>query len=155
MSGRDNSRNRQAVRRAREARATRVETLAVREKAIEAALVDFFRALGEVERIKEQAKAKADALLAEAAHAAETPWTAACAAVQRLRELLGNNAQVAELTGLKQEDVRRMLAATKASEEPQADAGETGQPGEFGAIPQAPAELPRDPAAGETPSAGQ
>ena len=93
--GKDNSRSRQAVRRAREASAVREKALAVREKAIEAALIDFFRAVGEVERINDQARARADTLLAEATRASETPWSAACAAVRRLRELVGNNAQVA------------------------------------------------------------
>jgi hypothetical protein len=149
MGGKDNSRTRQAVRRAREARAAREETLAARETAIEAALVDFFRAVGEVERIKEQAKARADALLAEATRVAETPWAAACTAVQRLRELVGNNAQVAELCGLKLEDVRDMLAAIKASEEPRADGGETSRPGEPGTTPEARDEVAGEPASGE------
>lgn len=118
MSGRDNSRTRQAVRRAREARAAREEALTEREEAIEAALVDYFRASGEADRIKQQAKAKADALVVEAARVAKVPWAEACAAVRRLRELVGNNAQVAELCGLRLGEVREMLAATQPNEEP-------------------------------------
>lgn len=125
MSGKDNSRTRQAVRRAREARAAREEALAVREEAIEAALVDYFRAAGEVDRIREQARVRADALLAEATRVTSAPWAAACTAVRRLRDLVGNNAQVAQLCGLRPEDVRIMLAATRGDEGPPVDAGET------------------------------
>jgi hypothetical protein len=129
MSGRDNSRTRQAVRRAREARAAREEALAAREEAIEVALVDYFRAVGETERIKQQAQLKADALLAEATRATATPWAAACAAVRRLRDLCDNNAELAELCGLKLEDVRDMLAARRNEESPATDVAET-PPGE-------------------------
>ena len=128
MSGKDNSRTRQAVRRAREARAAREEALTAREEAIEAALVDYFRAAGEVERIKHQAQAKADALVNEAARVAATPWADACAAVRRLRELLGSNAAVAKLCGLKLEGVRDMLAATRTDEASTAIGG-TGDAG--------------------------
>lgn len=124
MNARDSSRTRQAVRRAREARAAREQALAAREEAIEATLVAYFQAIGEVERITQQAQVKADALLAEAARTAATPRAAACAAVRQLRELVGNNAQVAELCGLKLEEVRDMLAATRADEAPP-DASET------------------------------
>lgn len=117
MTGRDNSRTRQAVRLARERRAAREEAFAVREKAIESALVDYFRAAGEVERVKQAAQVKADAVLAEAARVALTPWAAACAAVRRLRDLCENNAEVAQLCGLRLEDVRDMLAAARAGEE--------------------------------------
>jgi len=130
MSGRDNSRTRQAVRRAREARAAREEALAAREEAIEAALVDYFRAIGETERIKQQAQLKADAVLAEATRAVATPWAAACAAVRRLRDLCDNNAEVAELCGLKLEDVRDMLIVSRTEESPTADAAETPRPGD-------------------------
>ncbi len=141
MSGRDNSRTRQAVRRAREARAAREEALAAREEAIETALVDYFRAVGETERIKQQAQLKADALLAEATRAVATPWAAACAAVRRLRDLCDNNAEVAELCGLKLEDVRDMLAASRNEDSPVADTAETQGSGETGATPDAADEL--------------
>ena len=117
MSGKDSSRTRQAVRRAREARAAREEALTAREEAIEAALVDYFRAAGEVERINQQAQAKADALVNEAVRVAAAPWAEACAAVRRLRELLGSNAAVGKLCGLKLERVREMLAATRVDKE--------------------------------------
>jgi hypothetical protein len=121
MSSKDNSRSRQAIRRAREARAAREEAMAAREKAIEAALIDYFTAAGEAERISEQAKARAGALLADAARTAEAPRAAARAAVRRLRDLLGSNAQVAELCELRPEEVRDMLAATRPGHEPSAD----------------------------------
>jgi hypothetical protein len=110
------------MRLARERRAAREQALAAREKAIEAALVDYFRAAGEAERVKQAARVKTDALLAEAARVAETPWAAACAAVRRLRDLCSNNAEVAQLCGLRLEDVREMLAATRSSQEPPAAA---------------------------------
>jgi hypothetical protein len=149
MAGKDNSRTRQAVRRAREARAAREKVLAAREKAIEAALVDFFQAVAEVERVKDQAQGKADALLAEAARVAGAPWAAACAAVRRLRELLGSNALVAELCGLRLEDVREMVAATGPPAEPPADAGETSGSSKPGVARDAPDEPGRAPAADE------
>ncbi len=138
------------MRQAREARAAREQALAAREEGIEAALVDFFRAVSEVGRINEQAKARADALLAEATRTGEAPWAAACAAVARLRELVGNNAQVVELCGLRLEDVRNMLAATRASEEPPAGALGAGRQGEPGAAPGAADELAGEPAPGES-----
>jgi hypothetical protein len=129
VSGRDNSRARQAVRRAREVRVAREEALAAREKAIEAVLVEYFKAAGEVDRIKHMAQVKADAVLAEATRSTATPWAAACAAVRRLRDLCENNAEVAGLCGLRLEDVRDMLAATRAGEEPPAGgAGEAARP---------------------------
>jgi hypothetical protein len=148
MTGKDNSRTRQAVRRAREARAAREEALAAREEAIEVALVDYFRAAGEADRIREQARARADALLTEATRVASVPWAAACAAVRRLRDLVGNNAQVAELCGLKPEEVRGMLAATRAGEAP-TDAGKTARPAE------SPDELVGEPASVELPGRPQ
>jgi hypothetical protein len=87
--------------------------------------VDYFRAAGEADRIREQARARADALLTEATRVASVPWAAACAAVRRLRDPVGNNMQVAELCGLKPEEVRGMLAAIREGEQPPADAGET------------------------------
>ena len=141
MSGRDNSRTRQAVRRAREARAAREEALAAREEAIEAALVDYFRAVGETERIKQQAQLKADALLSEATRATATPWTAACAAVRRLRDLCDNNAEVAERSRTELEDVRDMLAASRNEESLAADTAETSGSGESAATPDGADEL--------------
>jgi hypothetical protein len=129
MSGKDNSRTRQAVRRAREARAVREEALTAREEAIEAALIDYFRAVGEVERIKQRAQTKADALVDEAARVAAVPWAEACAAVRRLRELLGNNAAVGQLCGLRLEDVRGVLAPARVNEEAPV-VGETSGAGE-------------------------
>jgi hypothetical protein len=129
MSGRDSSRARQAVRRAREARAARKEKLAAREEAIESALVAYFQAVGEVERVRQQAQVKAHALLAEADRVAATPWASACAAVRQLRDLPGSNNQVAELCGLRPEEVREMLVTTRPAREP--PAGETSAtPGE-------------------------
>jgi hypothetical protein len=97
------------------------------------ALVDYFRAVGEAERIKLQAQLKADALLAEATRAVATPWAAACAAVRRLRDLCDNNAEVAELCGLKLEDVRDMLGASRNEVSPAVDVAETSEPRESGA----------------------
>jgi hypothetical protein len=94
------------------------------------ALVDYFRAVGEAERIKLQAQLKADALLAEATRAVATPWAAACAAVRRLRDLCDNNA---ELCGLKLEDVRDMLGASRNEVSPAVDVAETSEPRESGA----------------------
>jgi hypothetical protein len=122
---------RQAVRRAREVRVAREEALAAREKAIEAALVEYFRAAGEADRVRQAAQVKAEAVLAEAARAAAVPWAAACAAVRRLRDLCDSNGEVAQLCGLKLEDVREMLAVTRAGEEPATAGGdEAAGPGE-------------------------
>ena len=149
MSGKDNSRTRQAVRRAREARAAREEALAIREAQVEAALVEFFAAKGEVERIRQQATLKADAVLAEAARVAVAPWAAACAAVRRLRDLCGSNATVAELCGLKLQDVREMLAVPRAGEEPPpAGADEAADPGESTGDTGAPDDVAEEPGGG-------
>jgi hypothetical protein len=114
--GRDNSRRREAVRRAREARAERERAREAREDQIEAALADLFASLAEVERLKAAARHKADMVLADGERAATRHYTAACAAAGTLRDLLGSNAAVAELCELRVEDVRDMLAAARTRE---------------------------------------
>lgn len=111
---RDNSRQRNAVRRAREARAKRDQARQVREDQIEAALATLFAALAEVERRRTTARRKADAALADGERAIAEPYTAACTAVRTLHDLLGSNTAVAELCELRAEDVRDMLAAARA-----------------------------------------
>jgi hypothetical protein len=130
---RDNSRQRNAVRRAREARAKRDQARKVREDQVEAALASLFAALAEVERLRALARRKADAALADGERAIAGPYAAACTAVRTLHELLGSNTAVAELCELRVEDVRDMLAATRAQQPARADsvtqAGATGDGG--------------------------
>ena len=114
--GRDNSRRREAVRRAREARAARERARGAREDQIEAALADLLASLAEVERLRGLARQKADGVLADGERAAARHYAAACAAAGTLRGLLGSNTAVAELCELRAEDVRDMLAAARARE---------------------------------------
>jgi Tfp pilus assembly protein PilX len=118
---RDNSRQRNAVRRAREARARRDQARKVREDQVEAALASLFAALAAVERLRALARRKADAALADGERAIAEPYAAACTAVRTLRELLGSNSAVAELCELRVEDVRDMLAAARAQQPVRAD----------------------------------
>lgn len=111
---RDNSRQRNAVRRAREARAKRDQARKVREDQVETALASLFAALAEVERLRALARRKADAALADGERAIAGPYAAACTAVRTLHELLGSNTAVAELCELRVEDVRDMLAVARA-----------------------------------------
>jgi hypothetical protein len=100
---------------------------ALREQQVEAALADYFEACGEAERVRVDARRKADAMLDSAEQAAAVPASAARDAARRLRELTGSNAEVAGLCGLTVAAVREMLTGPE----------------------------PRDPAAGpERPGAG-
>lgn len=123
---RDNSRQRNAVRRAREARAKRDRARKVREDQIEAALAALFAALAEVERLRTAARRKADVVLADGERAIAGPYAAACTAVRTLHDLLGSNTAVAELCELRAEDVRDMLAATRARQPGPAGDGSNG-----------------------------
>jgi hypothetical protein len=118
---RDNSRRRDAVRRASEARAARERARKAREDQIEAALASLFASLAEVERLRAAARRKADALLADGERTAARHYATACAAARTLRDLLGSNTAVAELCELRVEDVRDMLAATRAQQVAPAD----------------------------------
>jgi hypothetical protein len=119
--GRDNSRRRDAVRRASEARAGRERARKAREDQIEAALANLFTSLAEVERLRAAARHKADTVLADGERTAARHYAAACAAARTLRDLLGSNTAVAELCELRVEDVRDMLAATRRQQVAPAD----------------------------------
>jgi hypothetical protein len=125
---RDNSRQRNAVRRAREARAKRDQARKVREDQVETALASLFAALAEVERLRASARRKADAALTDGEQAIAGPYAAACTAVRRLRELLGSNIAVAELCELRVEDVRDMLAAAREQQPVRADSATQARP---------------------------
>ena len=118
---RDNSRQRNAIRRAREARAKRDQARKVREDQVEAALASLFAALAEVERLRAAARRKADAALADGERAIAEPYAVACTAVRTLHELLGSNTAVAELCELRVEDVRDMLTAAREQQPVRAD----------------------------------
>ena len=99
-----------ALRRAQQAKADRDAERALRERQIEIALADYFEATARAERIRAEARRKADAVLGDAERAADEPLQAARAAVRRLRELLGGTTEVAALCGLTASAVRDMLA---------------------------------------------
>jgi hypothetical protein len=81
-----------------------------REVAIEAALADYYQATAATEQIWSTARNKAETTLAEAERAAAAPIAAAHDAVRRLRDLLGGNAEVAELCGISTAAVREILS---------------------------------------------
>jgi hypothetical protein len=101
----------QALKRAQEAKAQRDAERALRERQIEIALADYYEATTQAERLRADARRKAEAITGDAEHAAAAPLAAAREAVRRLRELLGGNAEVAALCGLTLAAVRELLAA--------------------------------------------
>jgi membrane protein involved in colicin uptake len=111
MPRRGSSARAAALRRAQEAKAERDAARMQREAAIEAALADYYQATVAAERIRSTAKNKAEAALAEAERAAAEPLAAAHDAIRRLRDLLGGNAEVAELCGISTAAVREILSA--------------------------------------------
>ena len=100
MARRGSSARAAALRRAQQAKATRDAARLRREKDIEAALADYFEATDQAERLRAEARRKADRLLTDAELAAETPRQAASAAVHRLRALVGTATEVASLCGI-------------------------------------------------------
>lgn len=124
----DRTRRTDAQRRARDARAQRESAWRARQAQLEAALTDFFAAAAEAERIRAAARAKADAVLADADTAAARPYAEACAAILRLRHLVDTNAELAGLCGLRPEEVSEMLArARQHTQEPPRTADATGR----------------------------
>ena len=81
MARRGSSARAAALRRAQQAKADRDAARLAREKDIEAALADYFEAIGRAEQIRREARRKADRLLATAELAARAPLQAAGAAV--------------------------------------------------------------------------
>lgn len=104
------TRRAEALRRAQEAKAQRDAERAEREALIEAALADYYQATAEAERIRDAARVKADAVVAAGERSAADSVAAARDAVRRLRELLGGNAEVAQLCGITIATVRAYLA---------------------------------------------
>jgi hypothetical protein len=81
------------------------------EQQIEAALADYYQATAAAERIRAAARRKADSITAATEQSAAQPVAAACDAVCRLRDLLGGNAEVAELCDITAAKVRELVAA--------------------------------------------
>ena len=106
----------QARRRAMQAKAARDQARKLREDQIAAALSDYYLAAGQAQRLRDQARLKADAVLADGEHAAHVPDASAAQAVRSLRTLLGGIDEVAELCDLTPAAVRSLLAAPKAAE---------------------------------------
>jgi len=133
----------EAVRRAHEAKAQRDATRKQHEVDVEAALADYYQATAEANRIRSAAQRKADVALADAERAATGPDKAARDAVQRLRDLLGGAAEVAELCGINAAAVRELLAAKSGVGTPQQD-GEHRPVGHAVAGPQGSGPLRQD-----------
>jgi hypothetical protein len=108
--GRRGTARAEAVRRAHEAKSQRDLERRLLEQRIEAALADYYQATGEAGRIRAAAQRKADGITAAAEQSAAGSVTAARDAVRRLRDLLGGNAEVAELCGITPAKVREYLA---------------------------------------------
>ena len=122
MARRGSSARAAALRRAQQAKATRDAARLRREKDIEAALADYFEATEQAERIRAEARRKADRLLTDAELAAETPRQAASAAVHRLRALVGTATEVASLCGISAGEARAVLVKPVPRSQPDADA---------------------------------
>ena len=151
MARRGSSARAAALRRAQQAKADRDAARLSREKDIEAALADYFEAIGRAEQLRREARRKADRLLATAELAARAPLQAARAAVYRLRELLGSATEVASLCGLTASEVRALLAPPPPGPGPHADPAELSQAGAaVGGDPEQSA-VPRDPVPASPP----
>jgi hypothetical protein len=98
-----------ALRRAQQAKAGRDAERVLRERQIEIALADWFEATARAERIGDEARRKAAAVIEAGGHAAAEPAGEAREAVRRLRELTGSNTEVAALCGLSVAAVRDLL----------------------------------------------
>jgi len=128
------TRRAEALRRAQEAKARRDIERAEREAFIEAALADYYQATAETERIRDTARRRADTLIAAGEQTAAESVAAARDAVRRLRDLLGGNAEVAQLCGITPAMVRTILATAP---EPPGVAAPPGAP-EEGSYPNGP-----------------
>ena len=105
-----------ARRRAMQAKAARDQARKLREDRIAEVLADYYLAAGQARRLREQARLKADAVLADGEKAAQVSDASAAQAVRALRDLLGGIAEVAELCDLSQPAVRDLLATPKAGQ---------------------------------------
>jgi hypothetical protein len=99
-----------ARRRAMQAKAARDQARKLREARIATVLADYYLAAAQAQRLRDQARHKADAALAAGEKAARAPATAAARAVRTLRQLLGGVTEVAELCDLTPAAVRDLLA---------------------------------------------
>jgi hypothetical protein len=122
---RGSSRRAAALRRAQEAKASRDAAAAQREQQVEAVLADYFEAVAQADRLRADARRKADAVIDSAEQAAGGSLAAARDAVRRLRELTGSSTEVASLCGLTVTAVRDFL--TQPAEQ------DPGRPGGGGA----------------------
>ena len=111
MGRRGSSRRAAALRRAQQAKAARDAAAARREQQIEAALADYFEAAEQADRVRSDARRKADAVLEAAEQAAAVPLAAVRDAVRRLRELTGRTSDVASLCAITAAAVRDLLTA--------------------------------------------
>jgi hypothetical protein len=102
-----------ALRRAQQAKAGRDAERVLRERQIEIALADYFEATATAERLRADARHKADGIVATAEEAAAEPEAAAREAVRRLRELTGSHGEVAALCGITVAAVRDMLTTAE------------------------------------------
>jgi hypothetical protein len=152
MARRGSSARAAALRRAQQAKAARDAARLRREKDIEAALADYFEATEQAERLRAEARRKADRLLTDAELAAEVPRQAATAAVHRLRALVGTATEVASLCGISTGEVRAVLAKPVARPEQGAEADQPartdlesdGRPHQTAGPGAPPANPPRD-----------
>ena len=110
MGRRGSSARAAALRRAQQAKAGRDAERVLRERQIEIALADWFEATARAERIVDEARRKAAAVIEAGEHAAAEPAGEAREAVRRLRELTGSNGEVAVLCGISVAAVRELLA---------------------------------------------
>jgi hypothetical protein len=99
-----------------QAKAARDQARKLREDQIGAVLSDYYLAAGQAQRLRDQARQKADAVLAAGEEAAQVPDASAAHAVRTLRKLLGDVAEVAELCELTQAAVRNLLATPKGAD---------------------------------------
>jgi len=131
MARRARARRADAERQAHAAKAARDEERQEREARIEVALADYYEARARVDGVREAARAKADAALADGERAATEPAAAMHAAIRTLRGLCDTNAEVADLCGLTVAQVRELLAATRTDRNGDGETAVPGQPGPF------------------------
>ncbi|WP_067484234.1 hypothetical protein [Actinomadura hibisca] len=116
-----------ALRAAREAKAARDQERRLREEKIEAALADFFEGSTGAARVRDDARIKAERIIADAEEKARLHEVQAARGVRALRGLEQTNAEIAELCGLSVAAVRALANDREIEPAPGQTTAGTGQ----------------------------
>ena len=119
------------LRRAREAKQLRDARRRERERALEAALVEYYTWLAVVDETRDKARKRAGRILAEAEDEVQMPLAQAGNALRRLRDLGETREAIRELTQISTSRLREILAhaprSTGGGEHAETDEGEASE----------------------------